>query len=98
MGGGSLSTCSPDGAKRNPGPVPVDSRISLRSIRATTLVRHCEEQSDEAIQSSSFRGDAKHRTRNLEIPGLVLIVLSQKVAVRFDKNQLSGEIHASMEG
>src|ERR1700722_17378055 len=32
--------------------------------------RHCEEQSDEAI--SSFRGDAKHRTRNLEIPGLVL--------------------------
>jgi len=28
----------------------------------------------------------------------VLIVLSQKVAVRFDKNQLWGEIHASMRG
>jgi hypothetical protein len=28
--------------------------------------------SDEAIQLSSFRGDAEHRTRNLEIPGLVL--------------------------
>jgi hypothetical protein len=28
--------------------------------------------SDEANQSPSFRGDAKHRTRNLEIPGLVL--------------------------
>ncbi len=26
----------------------------------------------EAIQSPSFRGDAKHRTRNLEIPGLRL--------------------------
>src|SRR6202012_868728 len=25
-----------------------------------------------AIQRSSFRGDAKHRTRNLEIPGLAL--------------------------
>jgi hypothetical protein len=24
---------------------------------------------DEAIQLGSFRGDAKHRTRNLEIPG-----------------------------
>src|SRR5882672_1001122 len=30
--------------------------------------RHCEERSDEAIQTPSFRGDAKHRTRNLEIP------------------------------
>jgi hypothetical protein len=27
---------SPDGAKRNPGPVLDDSRISLRSIRATS--------------------------------------------------------------
>jgi len=27
---------------------------------------------DEATQTPSFRGDAKHRTRNLEIPGLVL--------------------------
>src|SRR5437016_13278569 len=47
--------------------------------------RHCEEPTgpafggpddklrDEAIQTSSFRGDAKHRTRNLEIPGLVLM-------------------------
>jgi hypothetical protein len=25
-----------------------------------------------AIQIPSFRGDAKHRTRNLEIPGLAL--------------------------
>jgi hypothetical protein len=25
-----------------------------------------------AKQKPSFRGDAKHRTRNLEIPGLVL--------------------------
>jgi hypothetical protein len=32
----------------------------------------CEERSDEAIPTQSFRGDAKHRTRNLEIPGLVL--------------------------
>ena len=30
------------------------------------------ERSDEAIQTPSFRGDAKHRTRNLEIPGLRL--------------------------
>jgi hypothetical protein len=29
--------CSPDGAKRNPGPASRDSRISLRSIRATML-------------------------------------------------------------
>src|SRR6267142_4291771 len=28
--------------------------------------RHCERS--EAIQTPSFRGDAKHRTRNLEIP------------------------------
>jgi hypothetical protein len=28
----------------------------------------------------------------------VLFVLSQKVAVRFDKNQLSGEIHGNMRG
>jgi hypothetical protein len=27
---------------------------------------------DEATQTPSFRGDAKYRTRNLEIPGLVL--------------------------
>jgi hypothetical protein len=26
----------------------------------------------EATQTPSFRGDAQHRTRNLEIPGLVL--------------------------
>jgi hypothetical protein len=26
----------------------------------------------ELEQTPSFRGDAKHRTRNLEIPGLVL--------------------------
>src|SRR5260370_36155051 len=34
--------CSPDGAKRNPGPVSRESRISLRSIRATMfrLVLH----------------------------------------------------------
>jgi hypothetical protein len=30
--------------------------------------------------------------------GDVLIVLSQKVAVRFDKNQLLGEIHAGIRG
>jgi hypothetical protein len=28
--------------------------------------------SSAATQTPSFRGDAKHRTRNLEIPGLVL--------------------------
>ena len=31
-------------------------------------------------------------------PDHALVVLSQKVAVRFDKNQLWGEIHASMRG
>jgi len=31
-------------------------------------------------------------------PDHALIVLSQKVAVRFDKNQLSGEIHGNMRG
>jgi len=31
------SRCSPDGAKRNPGPVSRESRISLRFIRATIL-------------------------------------------------------------
>jgi hypothetical protein len=30
--------------------------------------RHCEERSDEATHGPSFRGDAKHRARNLEIP------------------------------
>jgi|GEM_PF-2297608 hypothetical protein len=43
--------------------------------------RHCEPTgranarpmtASEEIQTPSFRGDAKHRTRNLEIPGLVL--------------------------
>src|SRR5260370_1760581 len=44
-----------------------------RAARTQTYVsRHCEERSDEAIQKPSFRGDAEHRTRNLEIPGLVL--------------------------
>ncbi len=32
---GKSRRCSPDGAKRNPGPVSRESRISLRSIRAT---------------------------------------------------------------
>src|SRR5712691_5240306 len=39
---GKSRRCSPDGAKRNPGPVSRESRISLRSIRATMfrLVLH----------------------------------------------------------
>src|SRR6266851_3061646 len=35
---GKSRRCSPDGAKRNPGPVSRESRISLRSIRATLAV------------------------------------------------------------
>src|SRR5258706_9757249 len=42
-------------------------RIAPRG-RGRMLVCHCEERSDEAIQKPSFRGDAEHRTRNLEIP------------------------------
>jgi hypothetical protein len=45
--------------------------IKLLSSSLEHCFRHCEERSDEAIQESSFRGDAQHRTRNLEIPGLV---------------------------
>ena len=56
-----------------------------RFFKVSQTYRHCEEPTgpafggpddklrDEAIQTSSFRGDAKHRTRNLEIPGLVLM-------------------------
>jgi hypothetical protein len=36
------------------------------------------------ILSPSFRGDAKHRTRNLEIPGLVLAHHPGMTAVGFD--------------
>src|ERR1700686_1198071 len=32
-----LNSCSPDGAQRNPGPAEEESRIALRSIRATRL-------------------------------------------------------------
>ena len=35
-------------------------------------LRHCEERSDEAIQSLSFRDGPKDQTRNLEIPGSML--------------------------
>jgi len=31
-----------------------------------------ERASGDGVDTPSFRGDAKHRTRNLEIPGLVL--------------------------
>jgi hypothetical protein len=39
------------------------------SLRANGL-RECapDDRLREAIQNQSFRGDAKHRTRNLEIP------------------------------
>jgi len=51
-------------------------RIVLESsaIRKPTSgrFRHCEEQSDEAIQASSFRDGPKDQTRNLEIPGSML--------------------------
>jgi hypothetical protein len=49
-------------------------QVSVRPLpwRGRITNRHCEERSDETIYASSFRGDAKHRTRNLEIPGLVL--------------------------
>src|SRR5665647_2064775 len=36
----------------------------------TVIVSECGRA--KAISKASFRGDAKHRTRNLEIPGLVL--------------------------
>jgi hypothetical protein len=36
--------------------------------RHVLICRHCDARSDEAIHTPSFRGDAKHRTRNLEIP------------------------------
>jgi len=36
------------------------------------LVIARSEATKQSILSLSFRGDAKHRTRNLEIPGLVL--------------------------
>src|SRR5712691_13432589 len=48
--------CSPDGAQRNPGPASRDSRISLRSIRATMFAngsRACapdDRLRDQAIQ------------------------------------------------
>src|ERR1700704_177403 len=59
---------SPDGAKRNPGAElgQLQSRIALRSIRATALLRHClrqtrsvcaRERSDEAIHSFFARRD-----------------------------------------
>jgi hypothetical protein len=51
------------------------SGASRRGVAKSYLELEChhrEERSDEAIQTPSFRGDAKHRTRNLEIPGLVL--------------------------
>src|ERR1700704_93179 len=58
---------SPDGAKRNPGAElgQLQSRIALRSIRATALLRHClrqtrsvcaRERSDEAIHSFLWHG------------------------------------------
>ena len=39
--------------------------------RITTLIRQLFERTAE-LTYLSFRGDAKHRTRNLEMPGLVL--------------------------
>jgi len=36
----------------------------------TVIVSECGRA--KAISKASFRGDAQHRTRNLEIPGLVL--------------------------
>ncbi len=43
------------------------------SLRATgSPQRAPDDRLREAIPSPSFRSDAKHRTRNLEIPGLVL--------------------------
>ena len=47
-----VQLCSPDGAKRNPGPAqPLarPSRISLRSIRATTLIMVLEKFSPKEI-------------------------------------------------
>src|SRR6185312_16360387 len=45
------------------------------------------------IQSSSFRGDAKHRTRNLEIPGLPLarhpgMTVIDEATLRTQRNKL----------
>jgi len=49
------------------------SAVAQRATASAEARRaKAEGGSDEAIQTSSFRGDAKHRTRNLEIPGLVL--------------------------
>src|SRR4029077_14708870 len=47
----------------------VDRPRRLRYRCAENLARMSGEIAD-ARQKSSFRGDAKHRTRNLEIPGL----------------------------
>jgi hypothetical protein len=48
------------------------SRREVANVRLKQERRNCEARSDEEIQTPSFRCDAKHRTRNLEIPGLVL--------------------------
>src|SRR5258708_1719734 len=49
--------------------VSVHGGLFEMSSRTAVIARSA---SDEAIQKPSFRGDAEHRTRNLEIPGLVL--------------------------
>jgi hypothetical protein len=46
--------------------------IARSDLSAEARRAKAEGGSDKAIHSPSFRGDAKHRTRNLEIPGLVL--------------------------
>jgi hypothetical protein len=48
----------------------VDSLWSSAAIQVRHVI--ASREADEAIHTPSFRGDAKHRTRNLEIPGLVL--------------------------
>jgi len=70
------------GIRRSPRPLWAEelnntsgvSRCGVANVRLELEQRHCEDRQREAIQSEtpSFRGDAKHRTRNLEIPGLVL--------------------------
>jgi hypothetical protein len=52
------------------------SQSRWRSIVArsdlSAVAQRAKADATEAIWKPSFRGDAKHRTRNFEIPGLVL--------------------------
>jgi len=50
----------------------------LAVIARNDLSAPAQRAKAEATQTPSFRGDAKHRTRNLEIPGLVLRTIPER--------------------